>query len=357
MKLSVIAVAALSVVSTNAIAIAAAEANPSPEAWCFWKGQGCWKAKRAADAFSSALQSTGGYKESRAADISNHPGGAAYHAKRSFEELAALVASAYPNPEALYKDLNLAGAFPPDSNLTIAEGEGGEGQGPPPGFEGPGPEEEGSPVAARDEAAAIDPRWCFWKGQGCWKREATPWCFWKGQGCWKRGVEMSKREAEANPWCFWKGQGCWKRTDENSSAVERRSASPAFCPFGGEAGSVCYASKRDFIEADKRACEAPGEACHKARTAAEALIRAIESGDAETAAPSKRDTTTSNSKDGVEARWCFWKGQGCWKRDGMDEVVARCNSPSGACTAARRDLTSMHAAARNLLDTLDAEVV
>lgn len=227
MKLSIIAVAALSAVSTNAIAIAAADANPSPEAWCFWKGQGCWKAKRAADAFSQALQSSGGYKESRAADISNHPGGAAYHAKRSFEELAALVASAYPNPEALYADLNLSDHFGPDSNLT--EADGSEGEPAPPGFEGPGPEEEGSPIAARDEGAAIDPRWCFWKGQGCWKREATP--------------------------------------------------------------------------------------------------------------------------------WCYWKGKNCWKRDGMDEVVARCNSPAGACTAARRDLNSMHAAARSLLSTLDAEVV
>lgn len=326
MKLSVIAVAALSAVSTNAIAIAVAEANPSPEAWCFWKGQGCWKAKRAADAFSQALQSTGGYKESRAADISNHPGGAAYHAKRSFEELAALVASAYPNPEALYADLNLSSHFGPDSNLTEADGSEGEPAAPPEGAEG------GAPLAARDEEeAAVDPRgFCFWKGRnGCWKREATPWCFWKGQGCWKRGVEMSKREAEANPWCFWKGQGCWKRTDENTSAVQRRDAAPAFCPFGGEAGSVCYASKRDFVEADRRACEEPGEACHKARSAAEALLRSIE-----------------ESTDEEPA-----------KREDMGEVAARCNGPSGACTAARRDLTSMHAAARNLLDTLDAEVV
>lgn len=348
MKFSVIAVAAISAASANAVAIAAAEANPSPEAWCFWKGEGCWKAKRAADAFSSALQSTGGYKESRAADISNHPGGAAYHAKRTFEQLAAIVASVYPSPEALYEDLNLIGAFHPDTNLTIAEG-AGEGPPPPPSAAGPGGPPTG--LAARDEAAAIDPRWCFWKGEGCWKREATPWCFWKGEGCWKRGVEMSKREAEANPWCFWKGEGCWKRTDENSSAVERRDAAPAFCPFGGEAGSVCYASKRAFIEADKRACEQPGEACHKARTAAEALLRAIEDDD-NVEKTAKRDA----AKD-VEARWCFWKGEGCWKRDGMDGVVARCNSPSGACTAARRDLTSMHAAARNLLDSLDAEVV
>ncbi|KAK7701170.1 hypothetical protein SLS64_010502 [Diaporthe eres] len=355
MKLSVIAVAALSAVSTNAIAIAVADANayPTPEAWCFWKGEGCWKAKRAADAFSQALQSSGGYKESRAADISNHPGGAAYHAKRSFEELAALVASAYPNPEALYADLKLGKHFGPDSNLTEADGSEGEPVGP--GFEVP---KESSPVAARDEAA-IDPRWCYKASQykttnGCWKREATPWCFWKGEGCWKRGVEMSKREAEANPWCFWKGEGCWKRTDENTSAVQRRDAAPAFCPFGGEAGSVCYASKRDFIEADKRACEQPGEACHKARSAAEALIRAIEEPAAE---PAKRDTTTPGADGDLEARWCFWKGEGCWKRDGMNEVVARCNSPSGACTAARRDLTSMHTAARNLLDTLDAEVV
>ncbi|KAI3398033.1 hypothetical protein diail_9896 [Diaporthe ilicicola] len=329
MRVSTIAVAALSAVSANAIAIAVAEANPSPEAWCQWKGQGCWKVKRAAEAFTDALHSSGEYKESRAADISNHPGGAAYHAKRSFEELASLVASAFPDPESFYSTLHLEGQFGPDSNLTEAEADG------------PAPPS----IAARDEATAIDPRWCQWKGQGCWKREAAPWCQWKGQGCWKRAVEMSPREAEANPWCVWKGQGCWKRADD-SNAVEKREASPAFCPFGGEAGAVCYASKRDFIEADRRSCEQPGEACYKARRAAEALIDAIE-----TTEPAKRDATE------VEPRWCQWKGQGCWKRDGMDEVVARCDGPSGACTAARRDLASMHTAARSLLKTLDAEVL
>lgn len=332
MKVS-IAVAALSAVSINAIAIALAEANPSPEAWCQSNGEACWKVTRSAEAFNDALHSSGAYKESRAADISNHPGGAAYHAKRSFEELANLVASAFPDPESLYEALQLDEHFGPDSNLTETEGEGGE-------------------IAARDEAA-IDPRWCTrFQGQGCWKREATPWCTrFQGQGCWKRAVQMTPREAEANPWCTrFQGQGCWKRSDDDS-AVSKREASPAFCPFGGEAGAVCYASKRDFIEADKRACEQPGEACHKARRAAEALIGAIETAEPEEVAKRGDDSE-------VAARWCTrFKGQGCWKRDGIDEVVARCNSPSGACTAARRDLSSMHAAARNLLQSLDAEVV
>ncbi|KAK2611454.1 hypothetical protein N8I77_004792 [Diaporthe amygdali] len=348
MKFSTIAVAALSAASTNAIAIAVAEANPdpAPEAWCQSKGEPCWKVKRAADALTESLHSSGGYKASRGADISNYQGGAAYHAKRSFEELANLVASAFPDPDALYEALGLGDHFGPDSNLTEADG---QGEPVDPESRPPADPSSAAPLVARDGAAAIDPRWCRWKGEGCWKREATPWCRWKGEGCWKRAVQMTPREAEANPWCRWKGEGCWKRTDENTSAVQRRDAAPAFCPFGGEAGSVCYASKRDFIEADKRSCEQPGEACHKARAAAEALIDAIETADA--VEPEKRDTSD------VEARWCRWKGEGCWKRDGMDEVVARCNAPGGACTAAKRDLTSMHAAARSFLDTLDAEVV
>jgi hypothetical protein len=325
MKFSTFAFAALSVATAQAAAVASPEANASPEAWCLLKGQGCWKVKRAAEAFSDAITSSGGLKQSRAAEVSNHRGGAAYNAKRGIDELAAIIASAYPDSDAFYEALNLDQQFAPDSNLTEAEA-------------------SSTDIYTRDAETEESKRWCLLKGQGCWKREAAPWCLLKGQGCWKRSVPMSPREAEANPWCLLKGQGCWKRAEGvEAAAVDKREAAPAFCPFGGEAGSTCYASKRDFVEADRRSCEQPGEACHKARRAAEALVDALE-----TAEPSKRDVD-------VEARWCLLKGQGCWKRDGMDAVVARCNGPSGACTAAGRDLTAMHTAARSLLESLDAE--
>ncbi|KUI66006.1 Clock-controlled pheromone ccg-4 [Cytospora mali] len=321
MKFTTLAIAALSAATTQAVAVAYAEANPSPEAWCLFKGEGCWKVKRAAEAFSSAITSSGGIKESRAAEVSNHRGGAAYNAKRSIDELAALVASAYPDSDTFYKTLGLYEQFAADSRLN---------------------ETHSTDISARDAESEETKRWCLFKGEGCWKREAAPWCLFKGEGCWKRSVPMTPREAEADPWCLFKGEGCWKRAEDNT-AVDKREAAPAFCPFGGEAGNTCYASKRDFVEADKRSCEQPGEACYKARRAAEALIGAIE-----TAEPSKRDVD-------VAARWCLFKGEGCWKRDGMDEVVARCNGPNGACTAARRDLAGMHAAARSLLESLDEQ--
>ncbi|KAK7729991.1 hypothetical protein SLS53_009106 [Cytospora paraplurivora] len=328
MKFSTLAVAVLSATTTQAVAIASPEANASPEAWCLLKGQGCWKVRRAAEAFSDAITTSGGIKESRAAEISNHRGGAAYNAKRSIDELAALVASAYPDSDTFYKSLGLYQQFAADSALEEAD--------------------TTTDISARDAAAESEEtkRWCLLKGQGCWKREATPWCLLKGQGCWKRSVPMTAREAEADPWCLLKGQGCWKRADDSVSAaaVDKREAAPAFCPFGGEAGNTCYVSKREFVEADKRSCEQPGEACFKARRAAEALIGAIE-----TVEPSKRDVD-------VEARWCLLKGQGCWKRDGgVDEIVARCNAPGGACTAASRDLAALHAAARSVLESLDAQ--
>lgn len=198
--------------------------------------------------------------------------------------------------------------------------------------------------AALAPAPAADP-WCLFRGEGCWKRDAAPWCLFRGEGCWKRSVPMEAREAEADPWCLFRGEGCWKRTDENAAALEAREAeaAPAFCPLGGAAGNTCYASKRDFVAADKRACNQPGEACDVARRAAEALVSEIESWQ-----PTKRDGD-------VEARWCLFRGEGCWKRDNMDEIVARCEAEDGACHQAKRDLAAVHTATRNLLEYLNDE--
>lgn len=299
-----------------------AEAAPeaSPEAWCLFHGQGCWKVKRTAYAFANAIRGAGSAPESRSAEVSNMHGGAAYNAKRAIDDIATMIAGRTNGPPDFIKKLYILSHFGPDSNLTATK-------------------RDVEVVERKDSEASR--RWCLFHGQGCWKRDAAPWCLFHGQGCWKRAEPMSKREAEADPWCLFHGQGCWKRSE--GKAVEARDAEAAFFPFEGDAGSVGYASKRDFVAADKRSCNQPGEACDIARRAAEALITEIEHVQPE-----------ARSED-VEARWCLFHGQGCWKRDNMDDVVARCNAEDGACSQAKRDVEAMHTAARNLLEYLNEE--
>ncbi|PSR86972.1 hypothetical protein BD289DRAFT_482401 [Coniella lustricola] len=288
-----------------------------PEAWCLFHGEGCWKVKRAVYAFANAIRGVAGTKESRSAEISNMRGGAAYNAKRAVQDIATMMAGRTSEPPEFLKKLAILSKFAQDSNTTTS-----------------------TDISKRE----ADPEaWCLFHGEGCWKREESAlqarddaneatrrWCLFHGEGCWKR---------DAAPWCLFHGEGCWKRTEETSTGLATRNAEPAFCPTGSS--DTCYASKRDFVAADKRACNQPGEACDIARRAAEALVSEIESFQ-----PAQR------SED-VEARWCLFHGEGCWKRDGMDEVVARCNAEDGACSQARRDLGAMHTAARNLLDYLN----
>ncbi|KAF3762650.1 hypothetical protein M406DRAFT_333020 [Cryphonectria parasitica EP155] len=323
---------------------AAPAPEADPEAWCLFHGEGCWKVKRAVYAFANAIRGAAGIPESRSAEISNMRGGAAYNAKRAVQDIATMMAGRTSEPPEFLKQLFILEHFGPDANITAF--------GPPP------TDADAAPISTDDDStttkrdADAEP-WCLFHGEGCWKREETAlqardeasdatrrWCLFHGEGCWKR---------DAAPWCLFHGEGCWKRSEEAGSSaatsLATRDASPAaaaFCPFEGS--STCYASKRDFAAADKRACNQPGEACDVARRAAEAIVTEIESW-----APAKR------SAEDVEARWCLFHGEGCWKRDGMDDVVARCNADDGACSQARRDLGAMHTAARNLLDYLNEE--
>lgn len=316
---------------------AAPVAEADPEAWCLFRGEGCWKVKRAAYAFANAIRSAGAIKESRAAEVSNMQGGAAYNAKRAIEDIGSALAGRTDSPVEFFKKLAILKHFHPDVNFTIPTATTNLTR----------RAVEGVELAEREETDNTR-RWCLFRGEGCWKRDAAPWCLFRGEGCWKRSVPMEAREAAADPWCLFRGEGCWKRAEETTPALEARAAdaAPAFCPLGGAAANTCYASKRDFVAADKRACNQPGEACDVARRAAEALVSEIESGTP--LATTKRDSD-------VEARWCLFRGEGCWKRDNMDDIVARCEAEGGACHQARRDLTAVHTAARNLLEYLNEE--
>ncbi|KPM43150.1 hypothetical protein AK830_g3429 [Neonectria ditissima] len=203
---------------------------PSPEPWCMHRGQPCWKAKRAAEAFRDAITGSGGLAARDAdAERSNFPGGAAYQAKRDVSELAGFVAGSYWNPAQYYSDLGLDEQFHPDSDddTTAAAADGKEKREASPWCKYPGqPCWKKRDAAAEAEAVAADKRWCIHPGQPCWKakrsaeavleaigdddvakREAQPWCIHPGQPCWK------KRDAEADAdkrWCMHPGQPCWK---------------------------------------------------------------------------------------------------------------------------------------------------
>ncbi|KAI9158076.1 clock-controlled pheromone ccg-4 precursor [Paramyrothecium foliicola] len=221
MKLTVLTIALLTAVGSAA---PAPEADPwclrpgqscwkakrEAEPWCLRPGQSCWKVKRAAEAFTEALQSSGELlARSPEAEISNLPGGAAFAAKRSLEELAQLIALTEGDPEAFY------------ASLGFDDGEAGE---------------DGGKVEKRQRPPT---KWCLRPGQSCWKREAEAddndkrWCLRPGQSCWKAKrvaeavaeavgeadveiLSVAKREAEADAddnakrWCLRPGQSCWK---------------------------------------------------------------------------------------------------------------------------------------------------
>ncbi|KAL0938641.1 clock-controlled pheromone ccg-4 [Colletotrichum truncatum] len=207
-----------SVVAANAVAI------PDDEARCHKIGQPCWKAKRAADAFSNALAKFDNVSvdDSIEALLSHSEGGAAFMAKRGIDELAHAVAVSQDDPAEYYNKLEMRKRFSEDTK----------------------------PVTLREAIAEpkADP-WCRDPGKSCWKRdintnterggipgEDRDWCLQRGQPCWriKRAAEavieaiaddedatsseintVTKRETE--PWCRSPDQPCWKATRDLSA--------------------------------------------------------------------------------------------------------------------------------------------
>lgn len=236
--------AALAIAATAVMAAPAPEAEPEP--WCLRPGEGCWKVKRAAEAFAEAISSSGGISErSPAAEYSNQYGGAAYMAKRHLNEVANLIALSQNDPVSFYKQLELENQLDHDT--------------------------EGDKNEKRDASPAPEP-WCLRPGEGCWKRGADAvsedkrWCLRPGEGCWKakRAAEavlaivgrdaenvdskpfapayFAKRDAE--PWCLRPGEGCWKRSAD---------ANPE--PWCLRPGEGCWKAKRDILAMRSAAME------------------------------------------------------------------------------------------------------
>lgn len=375
------------------------DAAPEPVAdpLCLFHGQGCWKRdaeKREADALC-LFHGQGCWKreaEPEADPLCLFHGQGCW--KREAEEKRTADPLCLFHGQGCWKREAAAEAAPEADPLCLFHGQGCWKE-----------KREAAPLPAPAADPEADPL-CLFHGQGCWKRAAAPdaapepspeaLCLFHGQGCWKvkravyafanairsmtaapqsRDASMSNTIGGAaynakratneiaqllagrttDPYkyldnlyltylfgpdasinttasedeepfykrsrstevdrrlCLFHGQGCWKRD----------------APAGSPAGSAV----------DKRACNAPGAACDMARRAAEALVSEIES----FRAPEKRS-------DVLEARLCLFHGQGCWKRDTVEDLVTRCNAPGGACDNAARDLKVMHTAARALLD-------
>ncbi|KAJ4149099.1 hypothetical protein NW754_000535 [Fusarium falciforme] len=230
-----------------------ADADAEAKPWCFYPGQPCWKVKRAAEAFSDALQISGNEARSAdadaEADLSNLAGGAAFKAKREIHELANVISLATRDDSGeYYRSLNLERAFPADS----------------------------------------DPKA---------KRDAEPWCFYPGQPCWKNKRNASpeaKAKAEAaeqkdKRWCFYPGQPCWKAKraadavvealgdDEEAEAPQTPNYGPP-TPWGFFPGqSQWNHAKRDDKQVDKRWCFYPGQPCWKAKRDIDAIRTAARS--------------------------------------------------------------------------------
>ncbi|KAH8891852.1 hypothetical protein GQ53DRAFT_781586 [Thozetella sp. PMI_491] len=235
---------------------AAAVASADPEAWCQIRGQSCWKAKRAAEAFVTALQQGGPLVESREAGFSNAPGGAAYHAKRGVDQLASLVALTQRDATDFYAGLKLDEHFHPDTEEV--------------------------------ERHDNDPekRWCQIRGQSCWKHKRSEaeehdpeahesdkrWCQIRGQSCWKakraavavieaidsaneaRDVPfdpVAKAKRDANPWCQIRGQSCWKREASADALAEAACNGPdGACTKAARDLHAMYNMARNIVAAN-----------------------------------------------------------------------------------------------------------
>ncbi|KAG5926548.1 hypothetical protein E4U42_003170 [Claviceps africana] len=201
-------------VTSFLVALAAVGAHaapsPEPEPWCWRIGEPCWKVKRVTEALTEAIRSSGGLTErAPEAEYSNAPGGAAYKARRSVNELAHLAALTTRNPDEYVRGLGLDEQFG-------AEARGVEKREPDP--------------------------WCFRIGEPCWKSKraaeavlneirsddakdeaeaddaqhaapppATPFppeCNGPRILCWKK--REASPEPEPEPWCWRIGEPCWK---------------------------------------------------------------------------------------------------------------------------------------------------
>ncbi|KHN97959.1 clock-controlled pheromone ccg-4 precursor [Metarhizium album ARSEF 1941] len=237
-----------------ALAAAGAHAAPAPapapaaEAvpWCWRPGEPCWKVKRVAEAFSESLKSSGALKErAPEAEYSNSPGGAAYTAKRSLNELAHVAALTAREPAEFYRDLELEARFGADEGLDKRE-------------------------------ATPDP-WCWRPGMPCWKRDSSNepvpmkdkrWCNRPGEPCWK-----AKRAAEAVMSEI--GQVSKRDDGGDGNGGDHPDHGGHFPGYCNGPNVLCWkkreASPDPDAEAEPQWCWRPGEPCWKAKRDLHAL--------------------------------------------------------------------------------------
>ncbi|KAL6912890.1 hypothetical protein ACHAPO_007606 [Fusarium lateritium] len=419
MKYSILTLAA---VASTAFAVAVPDPQPDPVAepmpWCTWKGQPCWKEKmkRAAQPQPEPIAIPEPDAVAEPMPWCTWKGQPCWKEKMAKRE-------AQPEPEAVPAPQPdpVAEAEPwctwkgqPCWKAKMAKREAEAEAEPIP-----------DPVAAPQPDPVAEPMpWCTWKGQPCWKekmakREAKPepWCWWKGQPCWK-----AKRDAAPEPWCWWKGQPCWK-TKRNAAPepMPEPANEPRWCWWKGQPcwkskakrdaspepwcwwkGQPCWKAKRDAGEALTVALHAtrdiearsiaetehlPRDAAHQAKRSIVELANVIAlsaRGSPEEYfknlyleeffpeiphnATAKRDVKTLQE----DKRWCWWKGQPCWKAKRAAEAVLHAVDGGDGAGApggpeehfdtsnfnpqnfeAKRDLMAIKAAARSVVESLE----
>ena len=300
-------------------------ANQEENEWCMSTGQPCWKAKRAAEAFSAIIASApqvGGLAARNVELESSHmPGGYSFSVKRDLGELANIVAESTAEAVKYYENLQMERHFHPDSNVTMPE-EDMEAEDMP---EEDMPEEdmpeEDMPEEDMDAETDAEKE----THEGVQKREPRRYNRW-----WRNG---SRRVRTKNgwtwSWCTRPGQSCWKKRDVEA-------------------------------QADKRYCLAEGNHCDIAKRAATAVIDAV--GD-------MNDESLPEMADGDDNQEMYGgltkrdpRRYNRWWRNGSRRVRTKngwtwswCTRPGQSCWKAKRDMNAMQNVARNILESLDEQ--
>ncbi|RFN50071.1 pheromone precursor protein 1, partial [Fusarium flagelliforme] len=151
--------------------------------------------------------------------------------------------------------------------------------------------------------------------------EPMPWCTIKGQPCWKEKMKMAKREAQPEP--------------EAVAAPEPGSGKYKWC--GGIKGRPCGQKAKREAQPEPEAVAAPepanearwcwikGQPCWKAKRAVDAVLKAVDgeedgagASDGPDFDPSDFNPENFPAKRDINThqeakRWCWIKGQPCWK--------------------------------------------
>ncbi|KAH6854158.1 putative pheromone protein [Chaetomium sp. MPI-CAGE-AT-0009] len=340
-----------------AVSVDAAAVADQDKRYCSAEGQACDTVKRAAEAFSGAIQ-----QNTNLVTRDETNGETTWIARRQLHELALAIAASHDDPAAFYSALGFQGSPTTDDGADTPDKVKREVEPRCTQFLGQPCRKRTTPPAATTdvEKREADPGWCRqFLGMPCWKREnnaaattdvekrdADPgWCRqFLGMPCWKRTTPSTpstpdrvKREAE--PWCTqFLGMPCWKREDNahsSSPSVEKREAEPA-----------------PEADAEPWCTQFMGQPCWKPSSSSSAATTDVEKRDADPGwcrqflgMPCwKRDADTSGMEKRNAAaepdRFCTrFTGSSCWKRDGgavAADEVKRCSSEGQACWKAKR---------------------